>query len=353
MANAITAEQAHALIAALVQQNSLLQQQASAAPAASAAAAAAQSAASSAQRRTKIPPASNYAGSAHTLDNWLREMQQQFDWYCYNSDAERVAMAAAQLRGAALDWWSTLADADKPALTASFTAFAQALRARFQPVNSAQTARLALDSLAQGAKQSVHDYTAAFRRLLTAVPTMSEEDRVHRFVQGLRPSVRSLLLLQGATTLDDAISKAARIGSLGQYASAASSSSHSSSAGSTPMDLSAMQDLFALTGVAPGGFSNASGADSELDSCDRDAADSSAPVTRAELRQLLTAMQHQRKGYGNRRGGRDGRPRGPPRVAGLSEEQVRERLDAGACFACGKPGHRSADCPQNKEKSSF
>jgi hypothetical protein len=347
-ANAISAEQAHALIAALVQQNSLLQQQASAAPAAAAAAAAAHSAAVNASRRTKIPPASNYAGSAHTLDNWLREMQQQFEWYGYNSDAERVAMAAAQLRGAALDWWSTLATADKQTLIASFPAFEQALRTRFQPVNSAQTARLALDSLMQGAKQSVHDYTTMFRRLLTAVPTMSEEDRVHRYVQGLRPSVRSLLLLQGAITLDDAISKAARIGSLGLYASAASSSGHSTSSGSTPMDLSVMQDLFALTGVAFDGPANASGAD---DDSSGDAADSSAPVTHAELRQLLSAMQHQRKGDGNRRAGRGGRPRGPPRVAGLSEEQVRERLEAGACFACGKPGHRKADCPTNQPQS--
>jgi len=342
-ATAITAEQAHALIAALVQQNNLLQQQASAAPAASAAAAAAQSAA--VPRRTKIPPASNYAGSAHTLDNWLREMQQQFEWYNYNSNAERVAMAAAQLRGAALDWWSTLASAEKQSLGLSFTEFEQALRARFQPVNSAQTARLALDSLVQGAKQPVHDYTAMFRRLLTAVPTMSEEDRVHRYVQGLRPSVRSLLLLQGATTLDDAISKAARIGSLGQYASA---SSAASSSASHPMDLSVVQDLFALTGVSYGGDNNASRQDS-VDS----AADPTAPVTRDELRQmhqqLLNAMQHQRgKGSGPRHSTRDGKPRGPPRVAGLSDQQVRERLDAGACFACGKPGHRKADCPSTR-----
>jgi hypothetical protein len=348
--SAITAEQAHALIAALVQQNSLLQQQAAAAPAVAAAAAAHPAAA---PRRTKIPPASNYAGSTHTLDNWLREMQQQFEWYGYNSDAERVAMAAAQLRGAALDWWSTLASADKQTLTSSFEEFGKSLRARFQPVNSAQTARLALDSLAQGAKQPVHDYTAVFRRLLTAVPTMSEEDRVHRYVQGLRPSVRSLLLLQGATTLDDAISKAARIGSLGQYASAASAVGHSSSSGSSPMDLSAMQDLFALTGMTPGGSADSeAGDDSGVDAA---VADPSAPVTRAELRQmhqqLLSAMQHQRKGSNNRRSGRDGKPRGPPRVAGLSEQQVRERLDAGACFACGKPGHRKADCPTNKAKT--
>jgi len=350
-ATAITAEQAHALIAALVQQNSLLQQQASAAPAAAVAAAAAAAAqpAAAALRRTKIPPASNYAGSAHALDNWLREMQQQFEWYGYSSDAERVAMAAAQLRGAALDWWSTLAGADKQALTASFAAFEQSLRSRFQPVNSAQTARLALDSLTQSGKQSVHDYTTMFRRLLTAVPTMSEEDRVHRYVQGLRPSVRSLLLLQGATTLDDAISKAARIGSLGQYASAASASGQPGAA-SSPMDLSVMQDLFALTGGAPSDSAD----DLDGDSSHAPASDASlsAPVTRAELRQmhqqLLNAMQHQRKSDGNRRAtGRGGKPRGPPRVAGLSEQQVRERLDSGACFACGKPGHRKADCPSS------
>jgi hypothetical protein len=274
-------------------------------------------------------------------------MQQQFEWYCYNSDAERVAMAAAQLRGTALDWWSTLASADKQTLVASFAAFEQALRTRFQPVNSAQTARLALDSLAQGAKQSVHDYTATFRRLLTAVPTMSEEDRVHRFVQGLRPSVRSLLLMQGVSTLDDAIKGAARIGSLGQYAASAGASSGNSSAAS-PMDLSVMQDLFALTGVAPGGPAEVND-DSDADAV---AADPTTPVTRAELRQmhqqLLNAMQQQRKGYGARRSGQGGRPRGPPRVSGLSEQQVRDRLDAGACFACGKQGHRKADCPSTK-----
>jgi hypothetical protein len=119
------------------------------------------------------------------------------------------------------------------------------------------------------------------------------------------------------------------------------------------MDLSAMQDLFALTGVGSAG----SAADS-VDDPSADAADSSSPVTRAELRQmhqqLLNAMQHQRKGSGNRHADRAGRPRGPPRVAGLSEQQVRERLDAGACFACGMPGHRKADCPthQNGQKKS-
>lgn len=345
--NVLTAEQAHALIAQLQEQNNLLQQQAAAAPAAAAALAAqtaaaalAQAAAARAPPRSKIPAASNYTGSAHTLDNWLREMEQQFDWYGYNSNAERVAMAAAQLRGAALDWWHALDLEEKQSLRASFTEFDRALRRRFQPVDSAKTARLALDQLTQGAKQPVHDYTAQFRRLLTAVPSMSAEDRVHRYVQGLRPAVRSLLLLQDVKTLDDAIASAARIGSLSQYASQAAAPG-SSTAG--PMD------LCALTGADPS---------IENDQNDGDAAPSdTAPVTRTELRQmhqqLLLAMQNQRRSESGHRSGRGGRPsgRGMPRVSGLSEQQVRERLDAGSCFACGKPGHRKADCP-NKAADS-
>lgn len=353
--SALTAEQAHTLIAQLQEQNKMLQQQAAAAPAAAAslaaqtaAAALAQSAAVRAPPRTKIPAASNYAGSAHTLDNWLREMEQQFDWYGYNSHAERVAMAAAQLRGSALDWWHALSPEQKQPLRESFADFEQALRKRFQPVDSAKTARLALDQLTQGAKQSVHDYTAHFRRLLTAVPSMSADDRVHRYVQGLRPAVRSLLLLQDVKTLDEAIASAARIGSLSQYASQASLSTGASTAG--PMDLSStvMRDLCALTGTGTSG-----GGEDDPSATDAgDAAQSdAAPVTRAELRQmhqqLLHAMQSQRRGDAGRSFGRGGRSsgRGAPRVSGLSEQQVRERLDAGTCFACGKPGHRKADCP--------
>ena len=111
---------------------------------ASAAAAAAQAApAAQHARRAKIPAASNFAGTASLLDGWLREMKQQFDWYQYTADAEQVAMAAAQLRGVALDWWSALSAAEQAALRVTFTAFETALRGRFQPVNSAQTARLA------------------------------------------------------------------------------------------------------------------------------------------------------------------------------------------------------------------
>ena len=334
------------LSAALQHQQQQQQQQAAAA----AAAAAAAPAAAPSIRRAKIPAASNFSGTASMLDGWLREMKQQYDWYQYTADAEQVAMAAAQLRGTALDWWSALNAAELQTLRASFPLFEQALRARFQPVNSAQTARLALDCLRQGAKQSVADYTSAFRRLLVSVPDMSEADKVHRFVQGLRGHAQQQLIVHGVDTLDKAISMAARVGSLGLFAaSSAAAAGYSQSSNGSAMDVSAL-GLHAIEGLEP-----------ETDVADDD--DAAAPVTRSELqkmhRQLLLAMQQHRSGAGNAAGNRGGkRPasgrgpaRGPPRVPGLTDQQVRERLDGGLCFVCGEPGHRKFDCPQNKQKN--
>ena len=333
-------------IHAQAQQIALQQQQLAAAAAAAAAPPQQQQAAAAGPpahaRRVKIPSASNYAGSPALLDGWLREMKQQFDWYQLLAAEEQVAMSAAQLRGVALDWWSAqLSAAEQAALRASFALFETALRARFQPVNSAQAARLALDSLRQGAKQSVHEYTSAFRRLLVSVPDMSEADKVHRFVQGLRGPAQTQLIVHGADTLDKAIGMAARVGSLSLYAA-----SSAAMAGGAPMDLNMIHGGSELAGEGGDAVEPAFTVPIPYD----------APVSRVEFQQLLAAMQAHRGGAGQSGQSRGGKRsafggRGPPRVQGLSEQEVRKRLDEGLCFVCGESGHRKFDCPQKKEKS--
>ena len=333
----------HSQVQALTTELQRMQQQQAAyqAGAAHAAAAAAAAPAPAGPRRAKIPAASNFAGTASQLDSWLREMKQQFDWYQYTADAEQAAMAAAQLRGVALDWWSALTAVEQSALRLTFTAFETALRGRFQPVNSAQTARLALDSLRQGVRQSAADYISSFRRLLVSVPDMCEADKVHRFVQGLRGPIQQHLIVQGVDTLDKAIAMAARVGSLGLFAAASGAAAAAASAGGDAMDLNAL----ASDGAGIEGLER------ENDGSD---APSDAPVTRAELHKmqklLLAAMQHQRGGPSKRAPFGRG-DRGPLRVPGLSAQQVRERLDGGLCFVCGEAGHRKFDCPQNKSKN--
>lgn len=360
----------------LVQENAALRQQllaaqaqaaqaqaaAQAATAAAAApttatAAAASAAAVSTPYRPKIKPPSNYAGSALALDSWMREMTQQFTWYRITSNTERVAMACAHLSGAALDWWWSLSATEQAPLAASESQFVAALRARFQPVNSAQTARLALDRLQQGSRQSVHDYTVNFRRLLSDVPDMCDADRLHRYVQGLQPRIQQRLLENGVDTLDKAIAMAARVGSLSQFAAAAAGNSGHPSypahgGRSDAMDLSAI----GLEGVEGLELEDTAEGTAMLTS---PSPSSTGAVSRAELRQLmqeqhrslLAAMQQRRSGP--TRGGRQvggERPSGRRRVE-LTEEQMAEYREAGKCFTCGQPGHTSRGCLQRGQKN--
>lgn len=326
--------QQHALIQALQQQ--LLQQQAAAAVIAP----------RGPQPRLAPPPM--YGGSAHALDAWVREMRKQCDFYALTTADARIRFFCAQLTGAALDWWSAQTTEQRAAHSATEDAFVQALRARFQPVNSADTARRQLDELQQGPRQSVHEYISAFRRLLSAVPDMSDADRTHRFLQGLRPALQTQLRIHGVDSLDDAITKAARIGSLSQFAAGAAAASHLSAtaARGDAMDVSNLE-LHGIEGLE----SPTTGEDEPSASHGDDV------VSRSELRQLLQ-QQHQQllAVMQQRRGGQKGKPAqrgrgggGSTIVPGLTDEQVRQRYIDGQCFACGQSGHRKADCPSKQK----
>lgn len=329
---------------ALNQQQAALQQQMNAAVAAAIAAhvpvAAAPVVAAAppfaAARAARLPAPALFEGSSAKLDEFIADIDQQVAWY--NLPAAEVArFAAGFMRGAARDWHVTLAPqpADWPSLVL-------ALRARFQPVNSAESARTKLLALVQG-KQSVNDYIDAFRRLLVRVPTMSDDDRFHQFRRGLRPAIALQIDMQGITTLDAAITRAAQIGGRLEGAQAASSSSGSgsSSGAGAPMELDNIEGL-------------------EGDTNATNAAD--APITQSQFKLLLAAMQDTRRsgrgagaagssssssGGGNNRH-HGGRLYGLPRMPHLTEDQVKEYMAAGKCFGCGAKDHTSRDCPKRK-----
>jgi len=286
----------------------------------------------------RIAAAPTFSGGAATLDVWLREMRQQCSFYQLPDDAARLVFLCAQLRGGALEWWDTLPSATRAGHSLSLIAFEAALRKRFQPVNAADSARTQLDSLRQGPRQSVHEYTSAFHRLLTSVPDMSAADQLHRYLFGLRPALQTQLRIAGVASLDAAIEAASRIGAIGQFAtgSAAAAGYMPPQGDSSAMDLNEVQ-LDSIEGLEPS---------------HTDPADDAAPVSRAEFRQLLNALQQQR-GAAATKGDSKRAPfgrgsRGPPKVQGLSPGEVRKRLDAGACFGCGQTGHRKADCPSKQ-----
>ena len=310
--------------------------------------------------RPRLPPPSQYDGrSAAALDGWQRELQQQFDWYGIADDAGRVRFAAALLKGVALDWWASLLEqggisnqmvtnsnsssSPSPASPSprptTYSDFVTRLRARFQPINSAQTARVQLDDLRQGAKQSVHDYISAFRSLLVRVPDMDEGDRVHRFLRGLRPAIATQLRVQGVSTLDAAIAMSARVGSIAEFGALAGSSATPASAAAA-VDPDAMQ------------LDNIEGLDKETGSDGQLVTNSNQLVTN-ELVALLNAMKHERSS--NR--AKEAKSGGKDVIAAIAKrfrltpEQVREHFDKGQCFNCGGTGHSSRTCPKPAKKN--
>jgi hypothetical protein len=295
--------------------------------------------------RPRLPPPAQYDGrSAAALDSWLRELQQQFEWYGTNDDVSQIRFGAALLKGAALDWWSSLSDAGaSPDSTkpTTFANFALRLRGRFQPINSAQTARLQLDDLRQGPKQAVQDYISAFRTLIVHVPDMSEGDRVHRFLRGLRPNIATQLRVNGVSTLDASIAMAARVGSIVEQGATMSfgSSSSSSHAAASTASSSSNHDM---------DCSNIEGLDAETSS-----SEGSTPVTQAQLLAMFNSMRNER---GSNRSTSKSSKSGGTDVASaigkrfkMSSEQVREHFEKGQCFNCHESGHSSRSCSKPKK----
>jgi hypothetical protein len=257
-------------------------------------------------------------------------LEQQFKYHGLVSDADRIKLAEVTLRGAALEWHNYLGNA----APTTWATLAAAMRTRFQPIDNAVAVRGKLFALKQGTS-SAADYVSSFRRLLVALPSMDDGDRLFQFMRGLNEPIARMLRMQGVKTLADAEAMAVRVGaSSSQPPPSSSSSSAAAAAGS-----SSQMDL-----------DNIEGLDQETSDSDP----SSSPGT-SILEQLLAAIQHRGGGGGNRdsssgRGGNRsyGGPRPFPRVPHLTPQQVKERMDAGQCFGCKSTEHNSRGCPKRK-----
>ena len=283
--------------------------------------------------RPKLPSPPSFDGKGASLDEGESAIRKQLNWY-RTPASDELAVAEAFLTGAAYDWWKHLLLASKAAVI-DFASLVAALRARFQPVTTAELARLQLSKLAQG-KAAVHDYISAFRRLLTPLTSMAEEDRLFAFMRGLRSDIATQLRVHGVKSLELAIEMAARVGTMGEYSSAmaAGPSAHRGNDDASPMDVDAMM-LAGIEGLEQESTSSSLATGSS----------SSAPITHSQFAQLLAVMQERRGGQGRPRQKFDD---GRYRHNKLSREEMDAHFAAGTCFECGKAGHQARNCPKKK-----
>jgi hypothetical protein len=270
----------------------------------------------------KIHESSRYAGTSSDLDVWLAEMSQLSTFYGHTTDEQHLAYAVAHLKGAALQWWGTISP--RPLTTAGLI---RELRTRFQPITSAESARLKLRNLTQG-KSDIQTYVGTFNALLVHVPTMSMDDRVFAFIHGLNEKTQAHVNEVSHTTLETAIERAVRFGSRVNAPQAART-----------FQAPIRSDMM------------------ELDAIDAfNEMDDTAPPTAAELhaiREWRRAKNAPRpastasSSSNSRRA--EGAPSNLPVVAHLTPTQVKEYMSAGKCFSCGDVSHQSRQCPNKKK----
>jgi hypothetical protein len=309
------------------------------APAAAAAAAAVpESAASQSRFARKEPRAQDlqeYDGaSGAKLDDWLKQLAMAARLYHLTAQ-EAVDFAGSRLRGAALDWWLALGD-DELAAIADREALAAALRARFQPVTAARTAREQLDKLQQGGR-GINEYIADFQRLTTQIgmASLGQENALYAFERGLRRELAVELRKQGVATLQEAIALTARIGGLMQSSAAPQgrqSLNQMDVDDSSGASLDQRIQQAVLNAMQSQG-SNGMGAKMQTQR------------GYSQEREQRGGGRGGRGGQSGGRGGRFGQRSGPPVVPGVPESVVRQRLDAQQCVRCGGEGHRSTGCP--------
>lgn len=240
----------------------------------------------------KLPKPPETNGKQPSPVNWCHKMETYLHAQAadLNSSAT-VAYAAAFLKDAALTWYrqheqSVARGQQTPFL--SWQQFKDAFISRFTPIDPTETAREQLDKLVQ--TRSVYQYAQEFNFCMLELPDMHEADRVHCFIKGLKPAIRTHVKLQKPTMLHDAVELAIKADS----AVWQSSRSYISSSGGSRSN--AQQQQAAVTPM-------------ELGTADLDA-----------MQQTTGNFSQQQR------------------------TSQRPKPVAAKCFYCGKPGHLKRQC---------
>lgn len=157
----------------------------------------------------KLAKPSLFTGATRAnVETWLFEVEQYLMAYGVTNDSQRIAFAAASLKGLAIQWWQNHCLLH-PGLGLTWEQFKEEVRRRFQPVEASRTARVNLRSLKQGSK-SVSEYCSAFYEQLQLIHDMSEADKVENFMMGLNSTIYAEVDRRDPLNLQDAMTFAQR-----------------------------------------------------------------------------------------------------------------------------------------------
>jgi hypothetical protein len=139
-----------------------------------------------------------------SIDSWIFHIEQ-YNLVVGMNDNHLIPFAASYLSEFAAIWWRhTYLEQQRlhPGEAWTWEIFKVQLRAHFRPITSEQIGRDRLHSLRQTA--SVANYIYAFQNIVINIPSMSEEDRLDRFLRGLKPDIHERVAIQQPASLSEA-----------------------------------------------------------------------------------------------------------------------------------------------------
>ena len=257
----------------------------------------------------KAQPPTTFSGKrdADLIENWLFSCEQYFVITGLQDASRQVQYAGTLLRGPALVWLRTMCSAQEMVqLISTWVGFCRELKANFCPSNLVKLARDRVAYMRQ-TSASVRDYIREFRAVCLDIPLMAADEKLDRFVRGLKQPMRRDVELKEHTTFDEAVKLSERLDSAQRSASSGGSSSYQgrqsrrydAADGPTPMDLN---DVPHRSTPRPSG-------------------------------------QHQRPGN---------RPQSPgrPQFTRLTPDLRAKLMAEGKCLYCREPGHFVDNCPK-------
>jgi Retrotransposon gag protein len=133
-----------------------------------------------------------------SVEDWIFALEQYFSVVPIRP-GRQILFAASYLQGSAATWWRQRFELNTPSSAITWDVFTAGLRAQFRPINAAKLARDRLATIRQ--VTSVADYVARFQNIMLDLPNMDEEDRIDRFLRGLKSHVQESVALQQPTSI--------------------------------------------------------------------------------------------------------------------------------------------------------
>jgi hypothetical protein len=193
----------------------------------------------------KLPPLDKYGGSKNEdLLAWLFQVNEQCTILQIEEDETRIVFAGTALTQNAKTWYRAMRLEGN---VKTWDDFQISLKAHFYPVDPVKQARDQLHPLVQTG--SVRDYTATFRHLIAIIGTMSEDEKLDRYIRGLKTRTRHDVELKEPDSFDEACRLAEMIDVSNDRAFGGFSSARAypppppaPNQGPEPMDLNAVSD---------------------------------------------------------------------------------------------------------------